>query len=131
MYKYFIVANSFAAPFCSDQSTGFQTAENPKEALEKFAKGYGHRFGLYAAMCYESAEAYHEGKEPVGQWLCNFEQEKERVTKNLGAYTFCHKAEGVFTVDDKEYHVVNPRKGSVTFAKVQGRNKGSRKIAME
>lgn len=71
MREFFVVANSFAAPFVSDTSTRFVTAESPQAALEKFAGEYSHKCGLYAAECYESADAYHKRERPLAKWLSN------------------------------------------------------------
>jgi len=71
MNEYFIIANSFAAPFFSDTSHCFQEGENPKEALELFVQKYNHPCGLYAAMLYKDANAYHKGENPLLKWLSN------------------------------------------------------------
>ena len=60
--EFFVVTNSFAAPFCSDQGTQFVEAADAEMALLKVAKEYKHPAGLYAADCYRSADAYHKGE---------------------------------------------------------------------
>lgn len=77
MIEYFIRANSFAAPFFSDVSSDFETADTPKAALEAFAARYKHPCGLYAAACYASADAYHKGDEALAMWLSK-EAKKQR-----------------------------------------------------
>lgn len=112
--EYFIVANSFAAPFVSDQSTGFQTALSPASALVDFAARYPHPWGLYAAEAYQSAEAYHKGEKPLAQWLCYHEQAKRRLTAgSAGGYSHLGHAPGSFEIDGKAHTVKNPKKGSV------------------
>ncbi len=50
MSEFFIVANSFAAPFISDESTHYVKARTAPLALEQFAAKYNHPAGLYAAL---------------------------------------------------------------------------------
>jgi hypothetical protein len=69
--EYFIVANSFAAPFFSDTSESFVKAHSAPEALEKFAAEYNHPCGLYAADAFKSADAYHKGHAPLSRWRSN------------------------------------------------------------
>lgn len=71
MKEYFIVANSFAAPFFSDTSTHFYHADSPEEALERFSKKYSHPAGLYAASAFKSSDDYHKNKNPLCRWLSN------------------------------------------------------------
>lgn len=111
--EFFIVANSFAAPFCSDTSTHFSTAFDGVKALEKFAKRYSHPAGLFSAAAYNSAEEYHKGAGAVAVWVCNLERESEKVTKGLGAYSY-QGTENGFIVNDVEYTVKNPREGYAT-----------------
>lgn len=65
MPEYFVVANSKAAPFASDQSTTYVIGETPQEALRKFVMDYSHPCGLYSANLYESADAYHKSRPPL------------------------------------------------------------------
>ena len=111
MSEYFITANSFAAPFFSDTSEKFVSAETPASALEKFAAEYSHPCGLYAAFCYESADAYHKSAKPLAKWLCNHEVEKMRLTKDMGSYSFLGHAPGDFEVNGKRHRVENPKGG--------------------
>ena len=69
--EYFIEANSFAAPFFSDTSSCFIVAESPEKALLDFKKQYTHPCGLYAAVCYEDANAKHKGHQPLAKWVSN------------------------------------------------------------
>lgn len=71
MPEYFVFANSFAAPFFSDPSTGYTTGDTPQDGLRSFVASYNHPCGLYAAMLYVSADAYHKGHDPLGRWLSN------------------------------------------------------------
>lgn len=69
--EYFIEANSFAAPFFSDTSSRFIIAESPADALLSFKEEYTHPCGLYAAVCYEDANAKHKGRKPLAKWVSN------------------------------------------------------------
>lgn len=69
--EFFIVANSFAAPFFSDKSTAFIEADSPEQALESFAASYSHPCGLYSAGAYENANAMHKNEPPLARWLSN------------------------------------------------------------
>jgi len=70
--EYFVVANSFPAPFVSDQSTGYFTSDDdPKRAMEEYAAGYSHPCGMFAAGLYASADAYHKGEKPLVRWMSN------------------------------------------------------------
>jgi hypothetical protein len=112
--EYFIVANSFAAPFVSDQSTGFASADSPAEALRRFAGAYRHPAGLYAAVAYTSAEAYHKGQKPLAQWLCNHEQAKRRLSADSkGGYSYLGHGPGSFEINGKAHTVEHPKQGSV------------------
>lgn len=111
--EYFIRANSFAAPFFSDESSGYVTASTPEEALEKYAMEYKHPCGLYAAACYDSADALHKGKEPLARWLSNHEQEKQRITKGMGSYSMLGHAPGDFEINGVRHKIKNPKGGSV------------------
>lgn len=116
MSEYFIVANSFAAPWFSDTSEGFVEADNPKAALEKFAAVYGHPAGLYAAVCYQDANAKAKGHKPLAKWLCNHEQEKMRLAAGRGGYSYLGHAPGDFEIDGVRHKVENPTGGSVVEA---------------
>jgi hypothetical protein len=69
--EYFIAANSFAAPFISDTSYCFVEAADPREAITRFVVNYKHPAGLYAAMCYEDANAFYKGSDLLVEWRCN------------------------------------------------------------
>jgi len=113
MTEYFIRANSFAAPFFSDDSTEYVEAETPTVALEKFAKNYKHPAGLYAAVLYASADDYHKGNKPLLKWLCNHEIEKMRLTKDLGSFTFLGKGPGKFEINNTLHVVPDPKSGQI------------------
>lgn len=113
MSEYFIDARSFAAPFVSDSSTHYVTADSPQAALEKFAKQYRHPCGLYAADCYARADDLHKGRKALARWLCNRAAEEVRVTAKLGSYMFrCNGADS-FEVNGRRYNVENPKQGAV------------------
>jgi hypothetical protein len=109
--EFFIVANSFAAPFMSDQSTQHVTAESPVAALEKFAAEYTHPCGLYAAQCYRTADAYHKGKKAMAQWLSNRVRAEKAATKGKGSYSFMGHSPELFEVDGKRHQVKDPKGG--------------------
>jgi hypothetical protein len=113
MAKYFIKSVSFAAPFFSDEDTTFVHADTPQEALELYAARYKHPAGLYAAHCYESADAYHEHKAPLAKWLCNHEIEKAALTASRGSYSYLGHAPGDFEIDGERHKIANPKQGRV------------------
>lgn len=114
--EYFIKANSFAAPFFSDDSSSYQKGCNPDDALEQFAREYSHPAGLYAAACYESADAYHKNKKPLARWLCNHEAAKQKATEGRGSYSFLSERPGRFRIDGEWFDVPEPKKGNVVTA---------------
>ena len=77
MKEYFIVSNSFAAPFFSDTDEHYIKGKNPKDAMTRFRKGYKHPAGLYAANLYLNADAYHKKKDPLFKW-CSKEAENKQ-----------------------------------------------------
>ena len=115
MNSYFIVATSFAAPFFSDTDEAFMTAASPQKALLKFKKSYGHPFGLYAAVCFTDANAYHKNEKPLAKWLCHHELEKTRLTKGLGGYSYKGHGPGDFEIDGKRHKVENPKDGRLVL----------------
>ena len=66
---FFIVANSFAAPFFSDTDKVFVKSTSAKAALAQFKKSYDHPAGLFAAGVWESADAFHKNEKPLVTWL--------------------------------------------------------------
>lgn len=113
MTEYFIRAASFAAPFVSDTSHAFQEGETPEAALEAFAKSYSHPAGLYSAMAYRSADAYHKGGSPLAQWLCKHEIAKQRATEGKTAYSCLGRGPGRFEIDGKLIVVDDPKGGRI------------------
>lgn len=71
MAEFYIEANSFAAPFFSDNSHGYVEAPDASAALTQFHAEYTHPCGLYAAACYTSADARNKGEQPLAKWLSN------------------------------------------------------------
>jgi hypothetical protein len=69
MGEYFVWANSNAAPFFSDESTGYIEADSPQSALDLYVFGYDHPAGLYAANVYENADAYHKRQAPLARFI--------------------------------------------------------------
>jgi len=111
MTEYFIVANSKAAPFFSDTSTHFVTASNPTVALKQFKETYKHSCGLYAAVLFANSDAYHKSQKPIAKWVCNFELEKQKVTKDLGCYLYMGIDKNTFEVNNVKYTIKNPDGG--------------------
>jgi hypothetical protein len=105
--EYFIVARSFAAPFVSDESTGFQEATTPVSALEKFARRYTHPCGLYAAECYASADAYHRRAKMLARWLSNH----ARVMLETPHTSFRSNGPGSVELDHRTITIDDPRGG--------------------
>lgn len=112
--EYFIVAESFAAPFCSDTSTSHITADTPAVALEAFAKAYRHPFGLFCANCYASADAYHKGQEPLAKWHSNRLAAELKATEGKSCYTKLGISAADFEIDGERIHVKKPKEGAVT-----------------
>ena len=113
MPRYFIVANSFAAPWVSDTSMCFQGGSTPEDALETFAASYNHPAGLYAAELYADANAYHDGHQPLARWLSNHEQALQAATKGKDAYSYYGHQPRCFKVDHKVIEIEKPKKGSL------------------
>jgi hypothetical protein len=113
MNEYFIIANSFAAPFVSDTSEGYETGNNAKEALRKYVEKYTHPAGLYSARCYASADDYHKGKPFLAEYLSNHERALQKATKNKGSYSYMGNGAGDFEIDHKRIKVENPREGRI------------------
>lgn len=113
MAEFFIVANSFAAPFFSDESTSYIEARTPEDALLGFVESYKHPCGLYAAICYASADARHKGQEPLAKWLCNHEIEKRRLTADLSSYSYLGEGPGRFRINDQWHTVADPKAGRI------------------
>lgn len=109
MPKYFVFANSFAAPFFSDPSTGYTTGDTPEDALRSFAESYNHPYGLYAAVLYESADAYHKkDHDPLCRWLCN---EAAFLEGKVGSIR--KEQDGHIFINDVEFVVENPKDGHI------------------
>lgn len=68
MNEYFIVANSFAAPFVSDTSEHWQDGINPEDAMTAFRKEYNHPCGLYSAHLYSDANSKFKREKPLLEW---------------------------------------------------------------
>jgi len=107
--EYFVVANSFAAPFFSDREEEYVKGNNPKEAMEKFIKKYNHPCGLYAAILYVNADAYHKDGKILVRYLSNeafFMQKK-------GGTSIYKDRTGHVEIDGVWYDIPNPTGGSI------------------
>jgi hypothetical protein len=108
--EYFVFANSFAAPFVSDNSTHFVEAETPLEGLRKFVAEYRHPAGLYFAALYLSSDEYHKSRDAHVTWTCNHELKLAELRKK-GASMFRVDGPGLLEVDGKKVTVANPKRG--------------------
>lgn len=113
MSEFYIVANSFAAPFFSDMDTAFVKAASAKAALIKYAKTYDHPAGLYCANCYRDANASAKGAKPLAEWQSNHLIALLKETKDKPGYSYFGHAPGDFEVNDKRIKVKNPKAGKV------------------
>ena len=111
--EFFVIANSFAAPFLSDQSSEFVEADTPEDALVRHADNYKHPAGLYSAVCYANADAFHKGRQPLARWLCNHAKEQSRITENMSGYSYLGHGPGNFEINGKHYTVEHPKDGGV------------------
>jgi hypothetical protein len=111
--EWFVVTNSFAAPFCSDTGERYVTAESAADALEQVAATYSHSCGLFSAAAWPSADAMHKREKPAAQWLCNHEIERKRLTEGLGAYSYLGHGPGDFEIDGIRHRVPAPKAGHV------------------
>lgn len=108
MTEFYIEANSFAAPFFSDQSNGYVEAADAAEALLKFAADYSHPCGLYAAVAYTSADACNKGEKPLARWLSNQAQRLQGVT---GSIRFDGPGRG--EINGERIEIENPKEGAI------------------
>ncbi len=79
MSEFFVIANSFSAPFFSDTDENFVKATTPAEAMTKFREGYQHPAGLFAASVWKDANAYHKGEKALLIWLSKKAKEQKRM----------------------------------------------------
>lgn len=111
--EFFVFANSFAAPFFSDDHTEHVLGDSAEDALMKFVASYTHPAGLYAAMIYDSADAYHKGAKPLAKWLCNHELGKRKVASSKGGYSYLGHGPGDFEIDGVRVKIADPKGGKV------------------
>ena len=116
MNEYFIVAESFAAPFVSDRSESFWKGETPDATLKEFAQNYSHPTGLYSADLYEDANAYHKNAKPLARWRCNHEIEKRKLTEPLAGYSYLGHGPGDFEINGVRHKIENPKGGALVAA---------------
>lgn len=109
--EYFIVANSFAAPFVSDQSTSFAVGLTPLSALSAFADDYAHPCGLYAAEAYASADAYHKREKPLARWLSNHARGIEERKPTL----LVSHGPGSVEIDGRATTIKEPKAGRAEY----------------
>ena len=113
MTEYFIMTNSFAAPFFSDTNSCYREAETPEQALEQEAAEYSHPSGLFSAVAYSSADARNKGEKPLARWLCNHAQAEQEITKDLKGYSYLGHAPGKFEINGELHEVPDPKGGSI------------------
>lgn len=113
MAEYFVKANSFAAPFFSDESTQFIEATTAKEALERFASNYTHPCGLYAAAVWAHSDDFHKGRPALAKWISNH---AKALTEETGRHPACSvyvEEPGRFRVNDAWFDVEDPKGGTI------------------
>ena len=116
MPEYFVVTNSFAAPFFSDTNSRFVEADDPEAALLKVAEEYKHPAGLYAAALYTDANAKEKGEKPLAQWLSNHARGVQDATANKkGGYGYLGKGPGHFEVDGVTTLISDPKGGRIVL----------------
>ncbi len=96
MNEYFIVANSFAAPFFSDETEKFVFGETPKDALLKFVQEYKHPSGLFSAWLYKDANAERKNEQPLAKWHSNaakYQGQKVRGDLPMNDYDWLRQGE--------------------------------------
>lgn len=113
MPQYYVVTNSYAAPFFSDTDEDYVNGDTPEEALLKAVEKYRHPAGLYAANLYRNHRSKHKGDKPLVAWRCNHAIAVKDATKDLGCYTYQGKAPGHFFVNDTEYTIDDPKGGRI------------------
>ena len=111
MKEYFVVTNSFAAPFVSDTDEQYVKGKSPKDALKKIVQNYTHPCGLYAANLQKNADAKYKGEEPLVKWICNQALMIMNITKKKGSYSYDGLGLGKFKIDGETYVVENPKGG--------------------
>jgi len=110
--EYYIFAQSFAAPFVSDDSEKYVEAEDEVEALTRFVDSYSHPMGLYSAVIYASHRDHVKRKKPLASWWSNhLIQLKLAMKKAGGCCSMRGGGPGVFSVNDEDFNVPNPKGG--------------------
>lgn len=107
--EYFVAGNTPAAPFVSDPIEGYVEAPTSIHALEQFAAERPGR--VYAARCYESADAFHKGEPAQAEWLCNIEWTKKRILEELGnpgGYSWMRPSDTEVEINGDVYAVDGP-----------------------
>ena len=109
--EYFVVANSFAAPFVSDRSTGFAEGLTPADALRSFAASYKHPAGLYAAAIYHDADAYHKSDPSLARWLSN----QAALLQDITGHSILVRSPGNIEIDGVLTVLHNPKQGQIVL----------------
>lgn len=111
--EYFIVANSFAAPIISDTTMKHVEGDTPDNALLNFVESYKHPCGLYAASCFESADAYYKKRDSLATWLSNHAKKMlEEIDKKHSSIIKTLQP-GQFTIDGKAFKIEDPKEGQI------------------
>lgn len=113
MKEYFVVTNSFAAPFVSDRGERYVMAASPEAALEQVAATYAHPCGLYAAVAYLSHKDSLQNAKPAARWICNAEIAVREATSGKDAYTLRRTSSDTFEIDGVLHKVADPKGGRV------------------
>jgi hypothetical protein len=113
MKEFFVVSESFAAPWVSDRHYEYAKGNDARRVLLAYAREYSHPAGLYAADIHLSADSYHHGNKPLFRWICNHEVALREATKNLDCYSYLGHAPGKFEINGKMIVVQNPKAGGI------------------
>lgn len=83
MPEYYIITNSFAAPFFSDTDEYYVCGNNPLDALKQAVDEYSHPCGLYGAHLYASHKAYKSGEKALAKYHSNLALAREMGIRDL------------------------------------------------
>lgn len=113
MAEFFVKAQTFAAPFCSDELVRYIPGEDPVEAVEAWVESRPHPCGIYYAAVYANADDMHRGRKPLCEWKSNYQRAREEATKGKGCYISRGLGENAFEIDGEKFWVECPREGAV------------------
>jgi len=111
MKEYFIIANTFAAPFVSETIETFTKGKDAKDAMKNFIDG--HKNEIYSARGYKNADAFYKKEKPVVNYDCNKLLLLNSLTKDKSTYSYLSHSDKEFELDDVIYKVEEPREGVI------------------